>query len=64
MSLSVSVQHEATMLDKSSHTPENTVINPTGDKQSAKHRLIKRLDLQKPSGVRDWTRDDLYAEVK
>ena len=34
------------------------------DKQSAKHRLIERLNLQKPSGVRDWTRDDLYAEER
>ena len=29
-------------------------------RQHAKQRLLKRLQQQQSSGVRDWTRDDLY----
>lgn len=32
-------------------------------RQMARQSLLARLRQQKPSGVRDWTRDELYDEA-
>lgn len=37
------------------------VDSATPARLAAKNALLKRLRSQKPTGVRSWTRDDLYA---
>lgn len=43
--------------------PVATIGPATGDdaeRETAKHQLLSRLYQQKPSGTRNWTRDELY----
>lgn len=43
--------------------PVATIVPPDSggiERQIAKHNLIERLQQQKPSGERNWTREELY----
>jgi prevent-host-death family protein len=38
-------------------------VEPEATRQSGKKSLLERLEKQHASGMRDWTRDELYSDT-